>query len=298
MSELAPELRNQLARVIVKARNAAESGARKSLESLAVEQRKSHSSMSSDETKLRNRLRARGRQLGNVRDRQRGSQSIGKLLHEVAYEHWHRMLFARFLSENGLLIHPEHNVAMSSDEIEELARENGEDPHHMAARFAQDSLPQIFRANDPVLEVKLAPESQQKLEALLDSLPAEVFTADDSLGWTYQYWQAEKKDIVNASGEKIGADELPAVTQLFTEHYMVMFLYHNTLGAWHAGKVLAENPSLAMNAENEEELRAAVSLDTAAGKSTFDYLRFVREPQEGDGQREPDRSVAACCWHI
>ena len=42
-----------------------------------------------------------------------------------------------------------------------------------------------------------------------------------------------------------GADELPAVTQLFTEDYMVLFLLHNTLGAWWAGKVLADNPSLA-----------------------------------------------------
>ena len=31
---------------------------------------------------------------------------------------------------------------------------------------------------------------------------------------------------------KIGADELPAVTQLFTEPYMVQFLLHNSLGAW------------------------------------------------------------------
>ena len=65
-----------------------------------------------------------------------------------------------------------------------------------------------------------------------------MFTASDSLGWCYQFWQAERKDEVNAAGNKIGADELPAVTQLFTEDYMVDFLLDNTLGAWHAGKVL------------------------------------------------------------
>ena len=31
---------------------------------------------------------------------------------------------------------------------------------------------------------------------------------------------------------EVGADELPAVTQLFTEPYMVEFLLHNSLGAW------------------------------------------------------------------
>jgi hypothetical protein len=30
------------------------------------------------------------------------------LIEEVAYEQWHRMLFARFLEHNNLLIHPRH----------------------------------------------------------------------------------------------------------------------------------------------------------------------------------------------
>ena len=60
------------------------------------------------------------------------------------------------------------------------------------------------------------------------------------MGWVYQFWQAERKDEVNASGEKIGADELAPVTQLFTEDYMVSFLLDNSLGAWWAGKRLSE----------------------------------------------------------
>ena len=83
---------------------------------------------------------------------------------------------------------------------------------------------------------------------------------------------------MNESGNKIGADELPAVTQLFTEPYMVNFLIHNTIGAWYAGRVLAENPQLAGQAESEEELRKAVALPGV----TWDYLRFV---QTGDGER-------------
>jgi len=196
------------------------------------------------------------------------------------------MLFARFLAENHLLIHPEHGIPIPAADIDDLAREAGEDPRDMAARFAQDSLPQIFRTGDPVLEVTLAPETRQALDKLLDDLPAAVFTADDSLGWTYQYWQTEKKDEVNASGNKIGADELPAVTQLFTEHYMVLFLYHNTIGAWHAGKVLAENPSLAEKAQSEEELRQAVRLQSQGGYD-FEYLRFVRKTKEGEDEDKP-----------
>jgi hypothetical protein len=64
------------------------------------------------------------------------------------------------------------------------------------------------------------------------------------------------------------------VTQLFTEDYMVLFLLHNTIGAWWAGKVLAANPHLASLAKSEEELRAACRV----GDVEWTYLRFVREP--------------------
>ncbi|NJL99827.1 MAG: N-6 DNA methylase, partial [Synechococcaceae cyanobacterium SM2_3_2] len=67
---------------------------------------------------------------------------------------------------------------------------------------------------------------------MLTDLPVAVFGAGDSLGWVYQFWQAKRKEEVNKSGNKIGADELSAVTQLFTEHYMVEFLLHNSLGSW------------------------------------------------------------------
>jgi hypothetical protein len=182
------------------------------------------------------------------------------------------MLFARFLAETELLIEPKSGVAISLAECHELARAGGRNWLDLAAEYAQLMLPQIFRTGDPVLEVVLPPETRSELEDLMKALPTEVFLADDSLGWVYQYWQADRKEAINRSEEKIGAEALPAVTQLFTEDYMVFFLLHNTLGAWWAGKVLAENPTLAASAGSEEELRAAC----AVGSVTWTYLRFVR----------------------
>ena len=239
--------------------------------------------MTTEQRALRNRLRAHGRQLGDTRDAKRGTQTIDRLVHECAYEHWHRMLFARFLAENHLLIEPNSGVAITMAECEELARDAGEDPWALASRFAQRMLPQIFRPDDPVLAVGLPPETRQALEQRQADLPAAVFIADDALGWTYQFWQSAEKDRVNASGEKITGATLPAVTQLFTEHYMVLFLLHNTIGAWHAGKVLAQRPELADSAAGEQELRDAVALSDYQ----FEYLRFVREPGEGDEEGNP-----------
>jgi hypothetical protein len=277
---LTSDSRKQLARVIQLARRVADTGARKALQALAVDRRDSYSSMSDLAKALRNRLRAHGHQLGDARYQDR-NQAIEHLAHEVAYEHWHRMLFARFLTENHLLIEPESGVAVSMADCEELARELSEDPWALAGRFAQRMLPRIFRADDPALEVPLAPENQRTLERHLESLPTEIFVSDDALGWTYQFWQAEEKERIDDSEEKIGADELPAVTQLFTERYMVLFLFHNTIGAWHASKVLKEQSERIANSESEATLRDAMRL-SARGGYDFHYLRLVREFRQGD----------------
>ncbi|HCS77933.1 MAG TPA: restriction endonuclease subunit M [Syntrophaceae bacterium] len=272
MTTLATNHRNKLERVITEAREAAETGARASLEAFAVHHHEPYGHMTPDDRKLRNRLRAHGRQLGDSYDSKKGTQAIDHLVNECAYEHWHRMLFARFLAENDLLIEPDMGVAISLEECEELAKEQKIDPWVLASRYAQQMLPQIFRPDDPLLQVTFAREHLLKLERLLESLEPEVFTASDAIGWVYQFWQSKKKEEVNRSERKIGTDELPAVTQLFTEPYMVNFLIHNTLGAWYAGKVFAANPDLARNAENEEALRNALALPGAI----WDYLRFIK----------------------
>ena len=232
METLSTELRRQLERTVIEARGVAEAGARGALEALAVHHHEPFAHMSGEWRTLRNRLRAHARHLGDRVDARSGAHAIDHLVHECAYEHWHGMLFARFLAENRLLIEPDIGVAITLNECEELANEEGVDKWALAARFAHSMLPQVFRPDHPVFEVQLAREFRLKLEDLVEGLPVDVFTATDALGWVYQFWQTRKKDEVNRSEVKIGADELPAVTQLFTEPYMVQFLLHNSLGAW------------------------------------------------------------------
>jgi len=287
MASLERILRKDLERAVKKARNVAEAGARQAIAQLGVGEAESPKHLTAEQRTLRNGLRAHGRQLGDRRDPKTGAQVTARLAQECAYEHWHRMLFARFLAETHLLIEPESGVAITLEEVQELAREKGADWLPLASDYAERMLPQIFRKDDPVLDIALPPETRSELEDLLKALPKAVFEADDSLGWVYQFWQAEKKEEVNKSEVKIGADELPAVTQLFTEDYMVLFLLHNTLGAWWAGKVLAANPALAVSAKSEDDLRAACKV----GDIDWTYLRFVRD-QAKDGAEGPWRPAA------
>ena len=288
MSSLPSPLRRQLERAAREARNLALAGARKALEALAVHEPDPYRHMDEAQRTHRRKLRAQAKQLGDGESQtRRGAYAIEHLVEKLAYDQWHRLLFARFLLENDRLISPEHGVSVSLDDCEELGPSLGlKDAWAVAARFAAVELPEIFRADDPAGGVELPLEDRQGLVQLVTGLPVEVFTANDSLGWCYQFWQAERKDQVNAAGNKIGADELPAVTQLFTEDYMVDFLLDNTLGAWWAGKVLAENPALAETALSEDELRQAVALPGCP----WSYLRFVARPSRSGEVTRPSRS--------
>ena len=228
MRALPSSLRKQLETSVLAARRAAEAASRAAIESLGVFADRRPEHLDSAQAALRNGLRAKWRQLGNDRD---------LLVAECAYEQWHRLLFARFLAENGLLLHPQFRAPVTLAECEELAADLGEpDAWSVAARFAAEILPGIFRLDDPCVRLRLAPEGRHALEQILDAIPAETFAADDALGWVYQFWQKDKKDEVNASERKIGGADLGPVTQLFTENYMVRFLLENSLGAWWAAR--------------------------------------------------------------
>jgi hypothetical protein len=228
MASLIKELRRQLERTVVEARKIAEEGAEQSLKRLAVDAPRPHDALTSEEKKFRVSLRVHAKQLGDRLD-----ERPKRLIQAVAYEHWHQLLFARFLIENDLLRHPEHGVSLSMDELREIALGENREWVEVATEYAQRMLlRRVFQPEDPALQVSLSPEKRLQLEAKLNSLPRELFLADDSLGWVYQFWQKEAKEAVNESEVKIGANELAPVTQLFTEDYMVLFQLENTLGAW------------------------------------------------------------------
>ena len=142
MPSLSRDLRRQLEKTIAGdngARQIAEAGAEQSLHRLAVDRHEPHGSLTPEERTLRNQLRAHGRQLGDSgihsgAPNYNPSQAIGHL------QHWHRMLFARFLAENDLLLHPDHGVALSLDEVKELALDLKQDWIEVAADYAQRML--------------------------------------------------------------------------------------------------------------------------------------------------------------
>lgn len=265
------QLRNQLETAVEKARDIAELAAKEELDRLGVGEKQAPDYLSSEQREQRNRLRAHGRFLGDIR-RASGEQEVSLLVTEIAYEHWHRMLFSRFLAENDLLMYEDGVTALAISDCFDLAEEIGDSSKgwQYAANYASKMLPQIFRNDSPALELEFSPNHQKKLEKLLEGLDEETFQAQDSLGWVYQFWQSKRKDEVNKSEVKIGAKELSPVTQLFTEPYMVSFLLDNALGAWWANQQLTEQDYA--TAQSEAELREKAAINGVP----LEYLRFIK----------------------
>jgi len=126
MHPLNKPLRNQLEKTVKDARDQAETAARAALEQVGVGEPSPPAHLTEPERDLRRRLRIHGRQLGDVRQED-GNREIDRLLEEVAYEHWHRMLFARFLAENNLLMYldPAGPIPVTLEECEDLAAAEG-----------------------------------------------------------------------------------------------------------------------------------------------------------------------------
>ncbi len=269
MATLNSTQRSFLEKTIVKARQLSEAGALKALQNLAINQPEPFHHMDTNQRTLRRRLRSKARLLGDeiINGKQ---QKIDHLSYELAYEYWHKMLFAKFLEANNLLIHPVHQISVSFEECDEFAREEDyPDKWTAAAHYASHMLPAIFRPEDPLMQVEFSTEDRLALEQLLESIEEEIFIAGDSLGWVYQFWQSEEKERINKSEDKIGGEKLPAVTQLFTEPYMVHFLIDNSIGAWWVSRHPGEKPPV-----------------------EFEYLRLLDDgtPAAGNFEGWPDET--------
>ena len=273
MSVLTPQQRNALESAVKQARKTSEIGAFNALKAMAVNNPEPFTHMTADQRSLRNNLRSKARLLGDELPAN-GAQRIDKLSYELAYETWHKMLFAKFLEANDLLIHTASGVAVSMEDCEELAKdEHFLDKWDAAANYASKMLPAIFRTDDPLIQIIYATDERIKLEGIIDALEGEIFIADDSLGWVYQFWQSQAKIDANKEvekGAKIDGAKLPAVTQLFTEPYMVHFLIDNTLGAWWVSRNPGVTPPI-----------------------KFEYLRTLEDgsPAAGNFEGWPDKTA-------
>ena len=94
-------------------------------------------------------------------------------------------------------------------------------------------LPDVFSKLDDAT-ILLLPDnllhSDSVIRQLVAGSDAEDWQQVEVLGWLYQFYISEKKDAVMARKSAVLTEDIPAVTQLFTPHWIVRYLVENSLG--------------------------------------------------------------------
>jgi hypothetical protein len=102
-----------------------------------------------------------------------------------------------------------------------------------ACRFYNALLPNLFERLDDETEL-LLPDDLLTEQSVVQGFRTEISDADCSeveiLGWLYQFYISERKDQVMARKSAVPTEDIPAVTQLFTPHWIVRYLVENSLG--------------------------------------------------------------------
>ena len=176
-----------------------------------------------------------------------------------------------------------------------------------ACRFYHTLLPDVFDKLNDESEL-LLPDDLLTATSVAEGFRTEITDSDcletdasgksranvEILGWLYQFYISEKKDAVMARKSAVPTEDIPAVTQLFTPHWIVRYLVENSLGRlWllnRPGSRLREHMSYYIEGEQEtdflkitkpEEIRL---VDPAVGSGhmltyAFDLLTLIYEEE-------------------
>jgi hypothetical protein len=103
--------------------------------------------------------------------------------------------------------------------------------HNACDDFAEE-IEILFDRSSPYSLVDPDDDTFEELCAKLDSVPDEVWRADDVLGWVYEYYNVKLLDDLRQKGnyEGLEPEDVPPANQFYTPHWVVRMLTDNSLG--------------------------------------------------------------------
>ncbi|MGB9963001.1 BREX-5 system adenine-specific DNA-methyltransferase PglX (plasmid) [Halobacterium sp. MBLA0001] len=103
--------------------------------------------------------------------------------------------------------------------------------HNACDDFAEE-IEILFDRSSPYSLIDPDDDTFEELCAKLDSVPDEVWRADDVLGWVYEYYNVKLLDDLRRKGDREGLEpeDVPPANQFYTPHWVVRMLTDNSLG--------------------------------------------------------------------
>jgi hypothetical protein len=210
------------------------------------------------------------------------ANAVSRLLREASFTHVNRLLAIRVAEGIGVL--PESlGRGSASDgfaEVAEVAPLVGDDYAgylDLCARELAADAPNLFDPRNPMLRLPMSPTCLSSAVDLIDAVDSELWTAADTFGWAYQFFNSEddRREMREGSSAPRNSRELAVRNQFFTPRYVVDFLVQNTLGR----RLLPSMPELSahlpllLDAPTEPglpvDLREIKILDPASGSGHF-----------------------------
>ena len=215
--------------------------------------------------------------------------AVARLLREAVFTHLNRLVAIRIAEALDLL--PESlargDRSQGYRHIRELAPLLAADETNGYWTYLQlcgDELardvPNLFDPRNPLLALAPSPVALGHLvELFADPSNADLWTASDCLGWTYQFFNTaeERQAMREASQAPRNSHELAVRNQFFTPRYVVDFLVQNSLGRRlldiDPTSALIDDLPLLVDAPEEKnqpvDLEEIAVLDPACGSGHF-----------------------------
>jgi len=236
-----------------------------------------------------------------------GPEAVDRLVKEVAFTHLNRLVAFKMMEARGLIRGTVDKGTDSNgfkfyladpDHADDLARyERGETDtayrHFLLWQSGQVAQEVRVLFDLDILPSRIFPQPR-RLNSLLEMLNrpdlSDIWHADETIGWVYQYFNEPELQAafekVRTSGAKFEAKDIPSATQLFTPYWIVRFLVHNTLGRlWvrmHPDTRLIDTDALDYLVPLESEaplepmrpVKVVTLLDPACGGMHFGLVAF------------------------
>lgn len=190
-------------------------------------------------------------------------EAVAKLIREAAFTHLNRLVAFKLMEARGLVRSPlakRHSANgfkmwLGNNPVDEGLYNQGDSPNdrdgfgeaprdrayrHFLLWQSGELAKEIKVLFDPNNVPSLLFPRPDALKELIDALNSEERRPDwadgneETVGWVYQYFNAEEKaaafDRVFKKKKKFERADLPAATQVFTPRWIVRFLVENSLG--------------------------------------------------------------------
>ena len=234
------------------------------------------------------------------------------ILEEVAYTWFNRLIAIRFMEVNDYL--PSHIRVLSSESgkiepdlvttpfdaelsftsaeeetVLRLKNENKLDELFRLLFIKQcnalnEILPALFEKTSDYTELLLnlsVVDQEGVVYHLIHDIAEDDFNIEkggqvEIIGWLYQYYNTEPKNVAFAKNGKITKEEIPAVTQLFTPDWIVRYMVENSLGRIFIDKkkeqgIYADGRSMVEMTWDEVEAKRIANEEDIAGQMGWKY---------------------------